>query len=442
MINDSNHNTDAIDTTPHSKPTLIHASNHNTDEINTFIATKFGGQHFAIKQAKNGRLIDVPIADNSRKTYERIAKRMAATKDIAAYLSQPRSPGSLGALKAGIKHRIATLTIEAASCLDIRPDGTAQLKPAPIAKIIGHRQDGSAIFDFPPEAPDFKALTREIDRLTAGMRNMKPAEVKVRRQSLREQNRLLLDGWYDKLVGRIKDTPDDYRIHALVSLLAGVRPHEFTAGTAANPLGIKVYFDDNTVSIEIEGAKQKLDKSNQKQLTGMPWRKITFNLPTDDEGINLLLAQRPTDGTKVLELPPITELGKKGLARYLGKIGVGLIKEKVKKVDGKKVKVTPQLSAYNLRHAFATRLKQSKMSDIDVSRCLGHISMKTKSYYGRSNTKSGGGLAPDKVTSKLKPRENVSQHPAVKARPVKATQAVPAQTTPAQAKPKPRGMKP
>ena len=106
------------------------------------------------------------------------------------------------------------------------------------------------------------------------------------------------------------------------------------------------------------------------------------------------------------------------------------------------VKVTPKLSAYNLRHAFATRLKQSKMSDIDVSRCLGHISMKTKSYYGRSNTKSGGGLAPDKVTSKLKPRENVSQHPAVKARPAKVTQAAPAQTTPAQAKPRSGGMKP
>ena len=241
----------------------------------------------------------------------------------------------------------------------------------------------------------------------------------------KQQNRRLADDWYTTFAARVDGSKSKYKTAAMVSLLTGCRPDELTANvepvisaaklrerqrgmpkrhkeadkTAAEkgkPRGIKVYYNPNSISIEIQGAKQTKD-DNGKPINGMPRRKLTFKIPSDDPAINHLLSLRPTDTTASLTIEPIENTD--AFANYVAIQGEGLLKKK----KGKSNRFSP----YNMRNAFASRLEHAGVSDVDRSKALGHCSTRTKDSYGGNYATGGGssgGVAPDTVTSSDKPR--------------------------------------
>ena len=216
--------------------------------------------------------------------------------------------------------------------------------------------------------------------------------------SKRQENRTLAKDWYTQFTARVAAQTSKYRPHLLIATLAGTRPVEFTIEN-----GVQVFFDNHTIKIRTVGAKQKV-APDSTQLAGQPWRYIVFDLNDPkiaaDPAIIELLKYKPELGT-VYQPPLLHQKGEGGLRGYdaaCNRAGEGLLKHGRTKAD------KGLFSGYNLRQAFASRMKASGLSQADISRSLGHVSEKTKQYYGFASSRNAGGVSPSAVASAITPR--------------------------------------
>ena len=211
-----------------------------------------------------------------------------------------------------------------------------------------------------------------------------------RRRSKQASNQYIKSGWRDVFISRLGKSKSEHKAAALVSYLTGARPHEF-----APDLGVTVYRDGDVVTITILGAKVKRG-ANGTMLTGATKRQLKFKLGNQsDPALRMLVALIPASEFK-LEVKFNNESGigsqKNRLNELIGRCGRGL--------------TGGTFSTYNLRHLFASSIKTVAGSNSPlVSQALGHISLKTKQYYGRArSSSSGGGIIPMSVASSHPPR--------------------------------------
>ena len=292
------------------------------------------------------------------KTYLTIGNRLTLmTKEqISMFLSQSTKPGEYYKNRAAIKFAIAYATLENDLAL--------------------------------------------VERLTRGyIQHSKPESFK-RRKSKATDNRTIVEDWREQFVAKLNASDSKYRTHAALCLLTGMRPHEF-----APDLGATVYYSSTELVVEIEGAKVKFDQNGKEVLVGMPTRRISFALPNDDVAIQILLNAKPVDEFKLqvcFDESNTLESNKTGLANLVQSCDRDLLG---KYKSGDRKGQAKRFTVYNLRHMFASALKASDMSYIDISRALGHVSEKTKMYYGRCNAPhSKGVVVPSKVASSHTPR--------------------------------------
>ena len=230
---------------------------------------------------------------------------------------------------------------------------------------------------------------REANKLVNAFLSRNTPDLK-RRKSKQAANQYIKSGWRDVFISRLAKSKSEHKAAALVSYLTGARPHEFSPD-----LGVTVYRDGDVVTITILGAKVKKG-ANGRMLTGATKRQMKFKLGNQtDPALRMLVALIPASEFK-LEVKFNNESGigsqKNRLNELIGRCGKGL--------------TGGTFSTYNLRHLFASSIKTVAGSNSPlVSQALGHISLKTKQYYGRARSNSsGGGIIPVSVASSHPPR--------------------------------------
>ena len=236
-----------------------------------------------------------------------------------------------------------------------------------------------------------------------------------RRKSKQALNQYIKRGWRDVFISRLSESKSEHKAAALISYLTGARPHEF-----APDLGVTVYRDGDVVTIAILGAKVKKG-ANGEMLTGATKRQLKFKLANQtDPALRMLVAMIPPTEFKLeVKFNDKSSIGsqKNRLNELIGRCGAGL--------------TSGTFSPYNLRHLFASSIKTVAGSNsAAVSQALGHISLKTKQYYGRARSRnSGGGLIPTSVVSSHPPRATGTGTPATPTAPVApVTPAAPVKT--------------
>lgn len=335
------------------------------------------GTHTAIDQFDG---VGGGVGATSAVTYGHLANRVLnmGAADVAAWLSKKVTPGEYYKNRAGVKH---TLT---------------------------------ALFDS-------GQIARATEVATGYLNHQKPPSFN-RRKTKRTSNNSIVEGWRDIFLKRLDQSKSIYKPHAILCYLTGMRPHEFTA-----ELGATIYYNADTIEIEILGAKVKIGESDDV-LVGMPKRRLKFEIDPHEPAIQMLLGMRDATAfkTQVNFRGNISDASaKNGLAGLMGTCGRDLLG---KHKSGAKKGRAKEFTVYNLRHMYASALKASGMSEIDISRALGHISQKTKGYYGRYNAPhSSGALIPAKVSSSHEPRPIIKQKPAI----TQVTQASPSPSVPA-----------
>jgi integrase len=286
-------------------------------------------------------------AETSQDTHERASRmlRNMDAIDVMMYLNEEVTPGSHYKRRACVKHAITRAAA----------------------------------------AGDYK----EVGKLTMAYIDHYTPPLKTRR-SKQADNQYIKAGWRDIFITRLAKRTSEHKAAALISYLTGARPHEF-----APKLGVTVYLDGDVVTIEIMGAKVK--KGNKGEiLTGVPSRRMKFKLDNHTDPALRMLVELIPPGEKKLEVKfdkaSTLRSQKNGLYQLIAGCGEGL--------------TGGIFSSYNLRHLFASNLKTSVGSDSKlVSIALGHISTKTKKYYGRARSHgSGGGIVPTAVASTHQPR--------------------------------------
>lgn len=167
---------------------------------------------------------------------------------------------------------------------------------------------------------------------------------KTKRNSLIGLNKI---NWREKLVNESKGSK--YGTEILIMTLCGCRPSEMVNG-------VQVIRNANHLEIYIMGAKYSVNNQS-----GQPWRKIVVDITNP---IFSKMVANLQSGFYSIEKV-------NGIEDAISHFGLKVVNRKTNKI-----------SAYSLRHAFASDLKGSGLSKADVSAALGHQSMITQSMYG------------------------------------------------------------
>ena len=234
---------------------------------------------------------------------------------------------------------------------------------------------------------------KEANKLVNAFLNRNTPALK-RRRSKQASNQYIKSGWRDVFISRLAESKSEHKAAALINYLTGARPHEFSPD-----LGVTVYRDGDVVTITIMGAKVKKG-ANGKMLTGATKRQMKFKLGNQtDPALRMLVALIPASEFKLeVKFNNKSSIGsqKNRLNELIGRCGEGL--------------TGGTFSPYSLRHLFASSIKTVAGSNSAiVSQALGHISLKTKQYYGRARSNSsGGGIIPMSVASSHPPRAPVT----------------------------------
>lgn len=198
-----------------------------------------------------------------------------------------------------------------------------------------------------------------------------PKEKRRARHSKRRDLKYAPSGWRESLLKE-----PSLRKHILsfaLSAVTGCRPGELVKN-------FKVTLTKSEVEFEISGLKVT-------EYSGQPYRKIAYSLPRlPNLFLDLIISVvkgvlRGAEG--VLEIPSC-DPKKYSAAITSASLRLGW--------GGKR-----GLSAYCLRHAFASDLKAAGKSRQDIAKALGHCSEKTQSCYGQARMSSGGGVVPDRI---------------------------------------------
>ena len=286
-------------------------------------------------------------AVTSRETYTRAARMLGGMRvvDVMDYLNEEVTAGSHYKRRACVKHAI---TLAAA-----------------------------------------KGDYKESNKLVNAFLNHNRPDLQ-RRRSKQAYNQYIKQGWRDVFISRLAESKSEHKAAALISYLTGARPHEF-----APDLGVTVYRDGDIVTITILGAKVKRG-ADGTMLTGASKRQLKFKLGNQtDPALRMLVALIPATEFKLeVKFNDKSSVGsqKNRLNELIGRCGEGL--------------TGGTFSSYNLRHLFASSIKTVAGSNSPlVSKALGHISLKTKQYYGRARSRScKGGIIPISVASSHAPR--------------------------------------
>jgi hypothetical protein len=180
------------------------------------------------------------------------------------------------------------------------------------------------------------------------------------RASKRDGQCDLPDDWREKLLMAM---PEKHRISFMVMALTGSRPEEMRKGVSIRVL------QSDLLEFEIQGAKCSSATGG-----GQDWRRLVVDPSVSLPNFGQVLSSGVSDLGGVATLPPITGLGLQKAITRVARDKLGY----------------PNISAYNLRHAFASDLKANKAAGDAISKSLGHVSRRSKDRYGRSQSGKSG----------------------------------------------------
>lgn len=215
-----------------------------------------------------------------------------------------------------------------------------------------------------------------LDEIYKTFTEAPPLAERKPRHSKRQDMRQLPDNWCEQ----IWDEPGlaKHRLPYSVSALTGCRPSELKKG-----VWIACKSSPPELSFVIQGAKIT-DKS------GQPSRAMKFEVtPGQNRFIDSIVAawksgRRNEQGFLVISIQSEKSFSA-AITRASLRLGLG----------GKR-----GLSAYCLRHAFASKLKQSQKSREEIAKGLGHQSEKTQTCYGQARMTGGGVVVPQGIAAK------------------------------------------
>lgn len=195
-----------------------------------------------------------------------------------------------------------------------------------------------------------------------------PEENRKKRATKRTSLKGLPDNWRENIANRMIK----YKAPFLVAALTGCRPQELVHG-------VKLEIVDGLIKATIKGAKVTENAGQKQRVISL---KIDGKLAND-------LAELVRDGKNVVTLGSAsnftTAIRDAGRREY-----------KNNNVD---------LSAYSLRHQFASDMKAAGFPAEDIAKAMGHISDKTASYYGSRQQNRGGGPKVESVTASKKVKQ-------------------------------------
>lgn len=189
-----------------------------------------------------------------------------------------------------------------------------------------------------------------VEELNRPISYQRPA---ARRRSKRDGQCKLPSDWREQLLAAM---PEKYQFQFVVMVLTGARPEEIRRGFSIGAI------EGGLIEVMLEGAK-----CSNVTGGGQTWRRLVVDpkssLPKHWLGLHSML----TDLGKSVTYPPTSGLGlQKAITRVaLDKLGY------------------QKISAYSVRHCFASDLKRSKTDGDAISMALGHVSRNSKQLYGR-----------------------------------------------------------
>ena len=194
------------------------------------------------------------------------------------------------------------------------------------------------------------AAVKLVEQLAEEITYARPAS---RRASKREGQRDLPGDWREKLLMAM---PEKYKTQFMVMAFTGARPEEIRRGVSISAM------QNGMLEFRIEGAKRS-------EITGggQDWRCLVVNPSVSMPVFGMALHAGVLEKGGVAHLPPSAGLGlQKAITRTAqDKLGY------------------PNISAYSLRHAFASELKSKKVNGDAISLAMGHVSRDSKQSYGR-----------------------------------------------------------
>lgn len=182
----------------------------------------------------------------------------------------------------------------------------------------------------------------------------------TRRSSKRDGQCTLPSDWREKLLIAM---PRKYQCEFLVMAITGARPEEIRRGFSVKAL------EGGFLEITLEGAK-----CSNATGGGQDWRRLIVDpricLPKHWK----VLHDNFSNFGRVATFPPTFGLGlQKAITRVaLERLGY------------------QKISAYSLRHSFASDLKRSKTNGDAISLAMGHVSRRSKQRYGRGQAGKSG----------------------------------------------------
>lgn len=203
-------------------------------------------------------------------------------------------------------------------------------------------------------------------RLEAGERPASTQQRQTKRTSLRG----LPSDWREQLVSAAQKSR--YAKQLQVMALCGCRPAELARGV------IVTRSQNGDLVLRIEGAKVSARTGG-----GQSWREVTIDADHP-------LAAGLDDGRYAVPTAKAIEEAVSHFAKRLW--------------PGKK----SAISAYSLRHAFASDVKASEVEIEAQAQALGHASTATMQRYGTASGRGKGGLTVKRVSAEKEPRSTIS----------------------------------
>jgi integrase len=156
----------------------------------------------------------------------------------------------------------------------------------------------------------------------------------------------------------------------VVAALTGCRPAELLRG-------VEIAVEGDFVTFKIYGAKVT-DKN------GQPTRELTVDIALLDSGMKKVLLAGMRDETKGTPVHRAVATVQISCRRNFS---AAILNAWRKHTEYRSIK---KVTAYCLRHAFASDLKASDLSAEEIAVALGHASTSTQTCYGKSQMAKGG----------------------------------------------------
>lgn len=203
-------------------------------------------------------------------------------------------------------------------------------------------------------------------RLEAGEKPPSTQQRHTKRVSLRG----MPSDWREQLVSAAKESR--YAKEIQVIALCGCRPAELVRGVTVTRSA------SGDLVLRIEGAKV-----SERTGGGQSWREVTIDADHP-------LAVGLEDGRYAV---PKAKAIEEAVAHFAKRLW-----------PGKKAAI----SAYSLRHAFASDVKASEVEIEAQAQALGHASTATMQRYGTTSGRGKGGLTVRRVSAEKEPRSTIS----------------------------------